>query len=63
MRPMNSIENKHVFGLGVLPNLRVLCFLGPRALFTSLKIILLQYFQQQIFNFQQISGIQTHHIT
>ena len=33
--------------------------LSPTRYYLYLKIILLQYFQQKVFNFQQISGIQT----
>ena len=34
--------------------------MGPTALFTHLKIILLQYFQFSVFSFNKISSIQTH---
>ena len=33
--------------------------MGPTALFTHLKIILLQYFQFSVFSFSKISSIQT----
>ena len=35
--------------------------MGPTALFTHLKIILLQCFQFSVFNFNKISSIQTDH--